>query len=316
MTGTEASAPKASPRRRVRAAITVDLHGGDDADDIRRSGEWLAERGIAATYFVPTGLLSRADLGAAARHLIGLGHEVGSHGHLHNRDEKEALRWDDAASLSFLGLSKRWFEDALGRSPTSFRSPLWVRVGENALGELWRLGYLVDSSSTPQRLGVLSSYPRDNPWLSAPRRPTFVRGGLLEIPTSAFAVPLGSPAFLTLRRSGSVAFLSLFIIEAAVFRERVVTLQLHAGDFVSEGEDYRRRPRSLADLVPRENWGFGVKHWFRVRDRRRVCEIATALVRRLEGASLDTLSGHRARIVRERGGVPTRSVERSPGRSE
>jgi len=304
MTRAEASARRESSRRPIRAAVTVDLHGGDVTDDVRRSGDWLTERGIAATYFVPTGLLSRVDFRAAVRHLVELGHEVGSHGHLHNRDEKDALRFDDAASLGFLALSRRAFEDGLGRPPLSFRSPLWVRVGENALAELSRLGYLVDSSATPQRLGVLSSYPTDNPWLTAPRRPTFVSDGLMEIPTSAFAVPLGSPAFTTLRRWGSVAFLSLFITEAAVLRERVVTLQLHAGDLVAEGEDYRSRPKGLADFVPRENWGFGVKHWFRVRDRRRVCEIARALIRRLEGASLDTLSGHRARIVEEIGVPP------------
>ena len=85
-----------------------------------------------------------------------------------------------------------------------------------AFATLDELGYRVDCSSTPQRPGILSSYPLRSPWLTARREPYFVSGQLLEVPTSCFLFPLGSPTFLTLRRAGSMAFLRLLALEARV----------------------------------------------------------------------------------------------------
>ena len=74
------------------------------------------------------------------------------------------------------------------------------------MAELCRLEYYVDASDTPQRLGIFSPYPTQNPWLWALRRPHFICDTLLEVPTSALVFPLASPTCATLRRLGLVAF--------------------------------------------------------------------------------------------------------------
>jgi hypothetical protein len=77
-------------------------------------------------------------------------------------------------------------------------------VGAGAFDELARLGYTVDSSATPQRPGILSSFPGDSPYLWARRSPHFVPPTLLEVPTSCALIPLAAPSFQTLRRVGGL----------------------------------------------------------------------------------------------------------------
>jgi hypothetical protein len=133
--------------------------------------------------------------------------------------------------LNFLEDSKSCFEDSLGYSPRYFRSPTWCGLGFPAVEELVRLGYQVDCSATPQRPGLLSSLPFENPWIFAPRRPYWLRRGLLEIPTSTFLLPLGSAAFAMLRGLGSRILLRFLRMEARKSTGEVLLLSFDIQDF-------------------------------------------------------------------------------------
>lgn len=159
------------------------------------------------------------------------------------------------------------------------------------------MGYLVDASATPQRLGILSSYPRHNPYLKAPRVPYRLAGRLIEIPTSAFLLPLAIPTFRTLRYLGSLVFLSLFQAEAWLNPRVILNLQFHASDFVPEGVSSKVPERHWRDLIPRTPGGLRAKMWIRVYGRREIASTALRLVDRLRGSELHTLSEYYSALL-------------------
>lgn len=261
-------------------AVTIDLHDGDHPADIDYCAELLAELGVHATFFVPSAMLEMRRYAGPLRELPGLGHEVGSHTHHHDGAEIDALVRGGRSRLGFLELSKRIFEDTYGRAPASFRSPAWCALGPDALDELVRLGYGVDSSATPQRLSVLSSTPFSDTWALSPRRPHFLRPGLLEIPTSSFLVPAGSPTFLIFRRVLSLAFVRALMAEASISGRRVLVLQLHAEDFNPDSERSTSPvPLSAGDFFLRRQGGFGFKHHLKERNRARISATTRAVLR-------------------------------------
>jgi hypothetical protein len=272
--------------------VTFDLHRDDEPSDIGRCVAWLGERDIRATFLLPTSLLGdpafRTELRAVGNPAV----EFGSHSHLHSREEMVALRNGDRGALAFLEESRDRFEAFFGCAPRSFRSPCWCPVGTAAYERLIELGYQVDCSSAPQRLAWLSSFPTQHPWVLAPRRPHFIRGSLLEIPTSCWLVPAASSSFLSLRRAGSRAFLRLFRVESAL-RGRspfILNPMFHVGDCVPGGKREWKPPYRLAGLLPRREGGFEFRHWFRETDRRKAFEITAAVLQSLAGSQFLTLS--------------------------
>lgn len=261
------------------SVITLDLHDGDIPSDITFAAEWLARIEISATFFVPSAMFLQLQYAERLRELDALGHEVGSHAHLHDVVETDALIWGTQSHLGFLEKSNQLFKDFYGRAPLSFRSPAWCPLSPVALDELVRLEYTVDSSATPQRLSFLSSRPFQRAWTLAPRRLHYLRPGLIEVPTSTFAVPLGSPTFLTLRRTLSLAMVYLFFREALLLGESVVTLQFHAGDFNPHSTQcLSYNPLRLSDFLLRRHGGFGFKNHLRTREHSYISAMTQALV--------------------------------------
>ena len=250
--------------------ITVDVHDTDRPADVLIAAERLAQRRIRATFFVPGAIFRRPQFRTALRALPLLGHEAGSHGYDHDWIEIEALTHaSDRHRLAFLQSAHAIAADFYGTAPTTFRSPVWCHLGPAALDELERLGYTADSSATPQRLMLISSRPFGRGWTFAPRRPHLLRPGLLEIPTSTFVLPLGSPAYRFLRKNLSVSLLSLLLVESRLFASRVVALQFDTPDF--SGVLPPRSPLSWRDLVWRrrggilarrflQQWSPGIRH--------------------------------------------------------
>ena len=259
--------------------ITLDLHEVDEPSDISFAAEWLASAYVPATFFVPSAMFGMPRYRASLRALHALGHEVGSHSHLHDDAEIDALVRGDLLRLAFLEKSKRFFEDFYGREPRAFRSPLWCALSPVALSELERLGYTVDSSVTPQRLSILSSRPFQSAWTLASRRLRYIRPKLLEVPTSTFLIPAGSPTFQTLRLSLSRGFIRLLLWEVLAFNGRMLTLQFHPDDF---NPSALRRPvgRSLQwdDFWLCPKGGFGFKHHLRDTHSARISAITHAIV--------------------------------------
>jgi len=279
-------------------AVTIDLHSGDDPNDIVAAAELLASREIASTFFVPTFMLENSVTRQALRSLPSYSHEIGTHGHLHDWNEMNLLGDGSERALEFLGRSKRAFEDFYGMSPTCFRSPCWCVLGAPALDELQALGYQVDSSSTPQRLPVFSSRPYSGSWAFAPRNPYWIREHLLEVPTTSLILPAASPTFSTLRRHTSAAFLRLAFVESRVWRKTIVNVQFHVGDLRPSNHQKRKRGRLRpSDFMLRRRGGFSFKYHLRQRDEAEAWKTTQTLLSLLDSKKCLTLSGIRTQLL-------------------
>ena len=282
-----------------QAVVSFDLHDNDNPRHIDKCIEWLDTAGIQATFFIPTRMLLDEKYAPALRTLAQSRHELGTHSHHHDGQEIEALE-HGTGSLGFLQLSTDQFADRFGYAPRVFRSPAWCRMGPAALDELQRLGYHVDASVTPQRLGVLSSRIWQSPHLLAPRRPYFVRRSLLEVPTSCLFVPLGSPTFVTFRELGSKAFARLLMLEARLLRSRVVVAQFHVDDVVGEGRLPGWSRREWRHLLPSRH-GIVARYWIRMTDADAVSRLSREVIGLLARGQLMKLDDIYAETLAARG---------------
>lgn len=277
----------------MKVAITLDLHHGDEPDDILLACEFLAGRGVPATFFIPSALLETREYAAVLRRIPSYGHEAASHTHLHDGREMAALVGGSGADLDFLEHSRGVHEDAFGERPVSFRSPAWCFLGPAAIERLSELGYRVDSSATPQRLGIFSSAPFGNVWTYSPRRPYPLTDTLLEVPTSSFLVPAANPTFATLRRRGSLALVGLLAAEARWRGSRVLNLQFHPGDFAerARGPVPRLPWPSPSDFLLRAQGGFRFRYYVRCLDPARAGQRTRAIFDLLGPAEFVSLAG-------------------------
>jgi len=274
----------------IDITLTIDIHAMDRPEDIRYCNSWLKNKNIPATFLIPTALLDTPHLAPCLKELDNGLHEIGTHAHHHSDEEKYLLQKGSKDSLGFLVESHKRFIDFFGYPPKSFRSPTWCYVNQQAFEILHELGYQIDASATPQRLGIFSPYPKQNPWLKTKRQPFFIYKNLLEIPTSCLIFPLGSPSFHTFRKWGSSLFLKTFIWEAQILHNPVINLMLHADDFVPTGPSQPKSPKRLSDLIPRTPGGILAKHWIRETDRYKISQITYGLINQLHGHSFNTLS--------------------------
>jgi hypothetical protein len=281
----------------MRAIITFDLHLNDRPRDILTCADRLESAGWTGSFFVPTSMLDRPDFGQPLRELARRGYEIGTHAHRHNGAEQAALRGEGGEGLGFLERSSKTFADFFGRPPRTFRSPCWAWLCPEALDELARLGYHVDSSSTPQRPGLLSSFPFDNRHLLLARAPRFIRPGLLEVPTSTLLVPLGWPTFCTLRKGGSLVLARLLVLEASIRSPLVVVAQFHVSDLAPGEGHMTRHPFRWRDLVPRARGGIAARRWLRLTDRRRVAEVSVAVMSLMAEGDLVTFADVRSAVT-------------------
>ncbi|MFH1313390.1 MAG: polysaccharide deacetylase family protein [Candidatus Eisenbacteria bacterium] len=274
-----------------RVAVTVDVHTTDRPRDIAYCNHWLKAAGIPGTFLIPTSMLTVRKYRHTLAALASGEHEAGTHGHFHDLSEIEALKLDGEGDIGFLARSRDCFEDFFGFPPRSFRAPCWSGLSEQSLDELCCLGYQVDSSCTPQRLGVFSSYPTENPYFWSRRTPHFINETLLEIPTSALVFPLGAPTFETFRYSGTMLFMRLLLLEARLKPDVIINFMFHVYDFSPTGRIDPAPPRSFRDLLPRTPGGFGWKRWIRETDPRNLCRTTHAMLTCLRGSDFRTLSG-------------------------
>ena len=283
----------------MRSILSFDIHQGDAPRDIDLCAERLESLGRQASFFVPTSLLAVNAFQDPLRRLAARGFELGTHSHDHSKAEMAALRGGGRSDLAFLETSARTFADFFGEQPRTFRAPCWAYMGAAALDELARLGYQVDSSSTPQRPGILSSFPGDNRHLLAGRAPHFVRPGLLEVPTTTLLLPLGWPTFCTLRRAGSALLVSALALEATLRRSLVLVAQFHVADLVPDGRSFPRATRRWADLLPQKGRGIAARRWLRSTDRRQVAATCSAMMDRLASGELTTFGAVRDQVIAE-----------------
>jgi peptidoglycan/xylan/chitin deacetylase (PgdA/CDA1 family) len=283
--------------------VTIDLHDGDEPEDITFTSEWLAAAGLSATFFIHSTMLENRRYVDRLRELPQAGHEVASHTHRHDAAESAALISGSQQQLAFLETSRDLHEDFFGTAAVSFRSPGWCALSAHALDELQRLGYAVDSSATPQRWSVLGSTPFRGAWALSRRDPHYIRPGLIEVPTSTVLVPAGSPAFLIFRRRVSLAFARLLVLEAAMLGDRAIVLQFHPSDFNPASAECAPcgAHLRLEDFILRPQGGFGFKHHLKDTNRARIAATTEALIRILAAHRCCTLADFAASWQRERG---------------
>jgi peptidoglycan/xylan/chitin deacetylase (PgdA/CDA1 family) len=282
--------------RRVAVAITVDLHDFDMPEDISVASSWLRDAGIPSTFFIPSAMFRDRRFALALRELPTAGHEVSSHTHNHDAAEIDALMSGRRRDLQFLAESRQRHAEFFAQAPLSFRSPGWCALSPTALDTLQELGYSVDSSATPQRWSVLSSTPFRGGWTFAPRRPHFIRPGLLELPTSTAIVPGGSPTFQIFRRRLSLAFLRLLMSEAKALPNRILVLQFHPEDFNPGSAQVRPCPPRLRmnDFLLKRQGGFGFKHFLKDANWRRVAATTREIIEQLAPHDCRSLADHAA----------------------
>ncbi|MEQ1833406.1 MAG: polysaccharide deacetylase family protein [Candidatus Eisenbacteria bacterium] len=272
-------------------ALTFDLHYDDLPDDIVHAAEWFRECGRTATFFVPTAMVVERRYTSALRRLPDLGHEVASHGHFHDWPEMDGLMSGDAARLTFLEESLQRHADFFGARPLSFRSPCWCVLAPGSIHELRRLGYVADSSATPQRLPLLGSRPFHPGWWSSRRGVHEIAPGLIEVPTSTLLVPAGAPTFLTLRAAGTGVLLSLLDWEARWLGTGPLVLQFHVEDFAPGTQRDRSPGRpSWRDLLLRPRGGMRLKLYLRDSSSERIARLHRRIVERFEGWGDATIS--------------------------
>lgn len=278
----------------MTTCFTFDLHDTDYPDDIIRCNDLLLSQGIKGTFFLPTALLKEPRYREPFRRLSASGHQLGTHSHTHSFEEIKVLKNGSEREQQFLVESAHRFADYFGRQPECFRAPCWVRPNASAYGILAELGYLVDSSACPQRLGLLSSFPRENPWLFAPRKPNFIQGGLMEIPTSCFLFPLSINFIRLFRRSGTWLFIKLLQMEIGRNPNVPVNIMFHVSDFASQGEQLWWHRAKWTDLIPTRNGGFKFKYWLQVSGRERVYKLSMHAMQLLMKGECKTLGEVRA----------------------
>ncbi len=283
---------------KIKVAVTIDVHPGDDPNAIHACNEFFSRRGIPVTFLMSTAILERKEAAQALLELSTGFHEIGTHTHKHDYQEICALQNGNGSSLGFLEESTRRFEDFFGLSPKSFRSPAWCGLGPRALDELVRLNYRVDSSATPQRPGVLSSFPLESPWLLSKRSPHWIANGLLEIPTSCLLFPLATPSFATFRKWGSHAFLNLFLAEANIFQNRIIVLVFDTPDFDPNRPEQAKSYR-LRQLIPTKFGGLEWRWWLRTYNPAELLAIESSVIDRFSRVRFVRLSEVHSQMVEQ-----------------
>jgi hypothetical protein len=286
----------------MRSILSFDIHQSDEPRDIDLCAERLESAGRRASFFVPTNMLCLERFRGPLHGLATRGFELGTHSHDHSWTEMEALRKGSRRDLVFLERSADAFADFFGERPRMFRAPCWAHPGDAALDELSRLGYQVDSSVTPQRPGILSSFPGECRNMFSCRAPRFVRPELLEVPTSTLLLPLGWPTFCTLRRTASRLLVDALVREASFRASLVLVAQFHVADLVPAGPPLPRVTRCWSDLLPRKKKGIAARRWLRSTDRAQVASACATVMGRLAARGLTTFGAVRAQMIADRPG--------------
>ncbi len=178
------------------------------------------------------------------------GHEVGCHGYHHGKENG----FDVLSSKNqFLHLTKakKIIEDIVGEIE-AFRAPA-LRIGNNTVKILEKLGFKTDSSISPQRFDgplTFGSF-RKLRWLTAPRHPyrldygnPFIAGksNVLEVPLSSM---LFSYQGTTMRFSPQInALLGNYLYKESKKTNKPIVFLFHPTEIVMESKSDRINQRS------------------------------------------------------------------------
>ena len=180
--------------------------------------------------------------------IIPYGHEVGSHGLSHKKEDGFDLL-PLKAQIYHLRESKKILEDISGQGVISFRSPA-LRVSRNTSRALIEAGYKIDSSVASQRFDMFFSFGslKKLNWLIAPRLPyvsdmnnIFKKGedGVIEIPLSAVFFPYVGT---TMRIFTNITkFIRALLLVETCYNGKPIVFDIHPNEFIEENTTSEKR---------------------------------------------------------------------------
>ena len=245
-----------SGAQRIPTLITLDVHDMPHIDRyLERSVELLGELGIPATYFVPALIFEKHPQQVKA---IPRPHQVACHGLFHTGEE-DYSGMAPAMQRDYIERATGILSGGLGQHPGAFRTP-GFRISGTTLSLLGDQGYDADVSVNSGRLGITSTYSKENGWLLAPRRPYHpdpldpFRAGRLsiwEIPVSAIIVPFTSNAIVSLGSGLSRVFAASLLAESRI-RPKPIVYMSHPEDLNRDGPEHTRPKFNFKMLLPTE----------------------------------------------------------------
>ncbi len=185
--------------------ISVDVDNFPKSEiGIKRILEVLDNKDLKAMFFV-AGKFAEDNRGIIKEiHLRG--HEIGCHGYSHGLDVSENfvdIGFDE--QYRRLHKSSEILKEITGKDVKAFRAP-YAKANHITIKTLEKLGYEIDSSVTSMRFDFGMGVSNNIKAFFAPRKPyfpsrdnIFKKGdcGVLEIPISAFFIPLTMSALRT-----------------------------------------------------------------------------------------------------------------------
>lgn len=169
------------------------------------------------------------------------GHEIASHGLIHNSDKAFDLL-TNKEQVEHLRKSKEILERYSSQKVVSFRAPA-LRVNEDTPRALVETGFLSDSSIAPQRLDIFMSLgsKHKKKWFKAPRtiykteKGNLARRGdgiITEIPVSSFGIPYISTVMRLSRVLTSITRYFLYL-ETKRENKKVINFLFHPSEAIT-----------------------------------------------------------------------------------
>jgi hypothetical protein len=250
--------------RRIPTLFTLDVHDQPGIGSyIEHSVQFLSDMGIPATYFVPAQVFEKFP---KQINKIPRPHQVACHGLFHTGEE-DYSGMPCTMQRDYIERATKILSDGLSRHPGAFRTP-GFRISGTTLSLLAEYGYYADVSVNSGRLGITSTYNKENGWFLAPRLPyhpdslnPFREGSLpiWEIPVSAIVLPFTSNVAVTLG-SGLTKLLTAVLLEESRLRPKPLVYMSHPEDLSENGPEHKRPKFNIRMLIPSER-GIPFRHY-------------------------------------------------------
>jgi peptidoglycan/xylan/chitin deacetylase (PgdA/CDA1 family) len=172
------------------------------------------------------------------------GHEIACHGWVHDVDKAfDVLTFQE--QIDHLKKAKNLLEDISGNEVISFRAPA-LRVNKNTPEALYKAGFRIDSSISPQRLDLFLSFGSSNKIqrIFSPRKPYFTKkdnlafrgkGPIMEMPLSGLFLPLVGSTMRVFPRFNSI--LQTILRWESQSRNIPIITYLHPTEFIDEDDE-------------------------------------------------------------------------------
>jgi peptidoglycan/xylan/chitin deacetylase (PgdA/CDA1 family) len=257
---------------KIPILISLDVHSHVYRDRLDEIPVWidktlriLDDISIKSTFFFPANcaeLIPKEVLKAQSE-----GHEIGCHSLTHMPDEQyNTMSFADQKSK--LSEAKKRLEEITLNEIVSFRAPVFKLNGDT-IRALDEVGFKLDSSVCPQRLGIISSDVKNIGWLYSPRKPyhpsydnpfTHGNASLWEIPVSSFIVPFMANLGMVFGGLVERLFFKCLYKESTMFNNPIVYL-FHPED-LDEKRAYAKYNFQWNHLIPSKTHGFRIRYAF------------------------------------------------------